>query len=73
MCGPFGNLDANTKGALLGTLAQAWLNQSMTWTPSEWGTAKNDDGTRFGGTAACNPQGYDTTDAGSRMVAALTG
>ena len=70
--GPFGNLDANTKGALLGTLAQAWLNQSMTWTPSEWDTAKNDDGTLFGGTAACNPQGYDTTDAGSRMVAALT-
>ena len=69
--GVFENLEATTKGQLLGTLAQAWLAQSQTWTPAQWDAARNDDGTAFGGTTACNPHGYNSSDAGSRLMAAL--
>ncbi len=69
--GVFENLDDDTKGQLIGTLAQAWLAESQTWTPAQWATAHNDGGTPFGGTNACNPLGYASSDAGSRMMAAL--
>lgn len=69
--GPWENLDDATKGALLGALAQAWLTQSRTWTPAQWAAVKNDDGTALGGTTQCNAADPISTDAGSRMLAAM--
>ena len=70
--GPWGNLDDNSKGQLLGTLGMAWLNQSSTWTPAQWDSVKNDDGTAFGEPShVCSTNGYGSSDAGDRTYSAL--
>ncbi len=71
--GPWANLSPANAGQLVGTLSMAWLNEASTWTPAQWDSVKNDDGTAFGSPSlVCTTGQYDGTAAGNRTYTAIS-